>query len=290
MIFLERLMLTRRQNDRVFTMCSLIEAEETRRVIIDGRQAQALFGAEIPATHRHKVRLPFERVYIELTEGIDYFQEVESTSYNGVPLTPDERNPARLSLRAIYVEPLSRPGLSGLPTARHYVTMLSTQYDSDGVVRETSFDYDATTGQAFHERTDAGFVRDLAGLLFGLCAYMMVKSVRIVRYQPETRAERRRLAANRRIPQPWHVVRVEPRIQDGSPIPEEIEIREHGYRYDVIGHLRFGKHKRADGTYSHTIEWVRPHQRGLRHELYIPKTSHFRRRGKIAPEMGEYWR
>ena len=274
MRFLEQLMFQRRQNDRSFALCAAIEAEETRRIIIDGRQAEALFGADIPDTHRGKVRLPFDRMYIEFTEGIEYEDNLDD----------------RHSLRAIYVEPLSRAGFTGLPTARHFVTIISVLHDSDGVVVITAFDYDAQTGGTWHTGGDERLLQDFGGLVFGLSVYMMSKSVRIVRHQPETRAERRRLAANRRIPQPWHVVRVEPRIQDGTPIPEEIEIRDHGYRYDVIGHLRFGRHKRADGTYSHTIEWVRPHQRGLRHELYVPKTSHFRRRGKIAPEMSEYWR
>jgi hypothetical protein len=64
---------------------------------------------------------------------------------------------------------------------------------------------------------------------------------------------------------------------------------QHRYRYDVIGHLRFGKHKRGDGSYSHTIEWVAPHQRGLQHSMYIPKTHRVEGGKTIAPEMRRYW-
>lgn len=39
---------------------------------------------------------------------------------------------------------------------------------------------------------------------------------------------------------------------------------EHGHRYDVRGHFR----RLGTGQ----VTWVRPHQRGLKHELYIPKT------------------
>jgi hypothetical protein len=36
----------------------------------------------------------------------------------------------------------------------------------------------------------------------------------------------------------------------------------HGHRYDVAGHFR----RLPDGR----LIWVRPHQRGLAHELYVP--------------------
>lgn len=39
----------------------------------------------------------------------------------------------------------------------------------------------------------------------------------------------------------------------------------HGFRYDVRGHFRYYK---ATGL----VKWIRPHQRGLQNELYIPKT------------------
>ena len=40
---------------------------------------------------------------------------------------------------------------------------------------------------------------------------------------------------------------------------------QHGHRYDVRGHFR---HYRRSGK----TKWIPPHQRGLPHELYIPKT------------------
>ena len=50
-----------------------------------------------------------------------------------------------------------------------------------------------------------------------------------------------------------------------------------------MGFLRRGRHRLRDGTYRETIEWVRPHQRGLRHTRYVPKTSRFDA-GKIPDE------
>ena len=65
--------------------------------------------------------------------------------------------------------------------------------------------------------------------------------------------------------------------------------RQHSYRYDVMGHIRFGRHKLGDGTYRHTFEFVRPHQRGLKNSIYIPKTYNVRA-GKVShPMMKDYW-
>ena len=95
--------------------------------------------------------------------------------------------------------------------------------------------------------------------------------------------------ARKKIPNPWHVVRVRPSIQDSqSPLPDAAGPQQ-GYRYDVIGHLRFGRHKLADGTYRSTVEYVRPHQRGLRHERYIPKVSRFDGGYEPHPRMAEWW-
>ena len=117
---------------------------------------------------------------------------------------------------------------------------------------------------------------DLAGpvgeLFQWLLCYMMAKSIVIT--EESLPRQQRRLLARKGLPTPWHVVKVDPVIvQAGAPSGEPGA--GHGYRYDVMGHLRFGRHKRGDGTYSETVEWVRPHQRGLRHQRYIPKTASF---------------
>ena len=109
--------------------------------------------------------------------------------------------------------------------------------------------------------------------------YTVAKGIEIVE-EPLPRSERRRMArAGRKgeLPEPWQIVRVEPTVvrkyesrQAGSP-----EKATHGYRYDVRGHLRKGKHKLRDGSYKYTVEWVPAHQRGLKHELYIPKIHQY---------------
>jgi len=109
--------------------------------------------------------------------------------------------------------------------------------------------------------------------------YTVAKGIEIVE-EPLPRSERRRMARSAKkgeLPEPWQIVRVEPTVvrryegrQAGSP--DKVT---HGYRYDVRGHLRKGKHKLRDGSYKYNVEWVPAHQRGLKHELYIPKIHQY---------------
>jgi hypothetical protein len=116
----------------------------------------------------------------------------------------------------------------------------------------------------------------------------MAKSVEIVAL-PTTRQIRRALEREGRVPNPWHVVRVQPKMIRGkSETVGESGIK-HSYRYDVIGHLRFNRHKVKDG-YRETIEWVSDHQRGLENELYIPKTYKVEKDKNIATDaMKKYF-
>ncbi len=119
----------------------------------------------------------------------------------------------------------------------------------------------------------------LAGssLLQWVLAYMMAKSIVIEQAGPPVSRQQRRLMARGGMPpsRPWHVVKVDPRYR--RSYDSEDAGRSHSYRYDVIGHLRLGRHRAGvlpDGTrqYVETIEWIPPHQRGLANNLYVPKT------------------
>lgn len=121
-------------------------------------------------------------------------------------------------------------------------------------------------------------------------AYMMAKSI-VIHEEWGPRHERRRVQRENKIPQPWHVVKVDPKIIVGGHMADYDEGKgtQHRYRYDVIGHLRFGHHPRKDGTFNDTIEWVPPHQRGLANTIYIPKTALFDKGRTIAQPMQEYF-
>jgi hypothetical protein len=122
-------------------------------------------------------------------------------------------------------------------------------------------------------------VQDYASLLSWLFAYTMAKGLKIAPVEL-SRAERRRnqkMAEKGQEPILWHTLQVEQRTSMWSSNEEDDELvsgtgRQHTYRYDVMGHLRMGRHKLGDGTYRNTIEWVTPHQRGLKNLNYVPRT------------------
>ena len=115
-------------------------------------------------------------------------------------------------------------------------------------------------------------IRLYGGFVSWVTTYMTAKGITI---EPArlTRAQRKQ-SQRAGDALPWYQAVVDPRVirrggETGSgPI--------HGHRYDVRAHLRFGRHKRKDGTYSHTVEVIQAHQRGLANEKYVPRVSKFK--------------
>jgi hypothetical protein len=129
-----------------------------------------------------------------------------------------------------------------------------------------------------------------SNLLWWIFAYTMAKSVEIVQVPVSRQVVRAAMRKEGKLPEPWHVVQVRPHTIKGRPeVVGETDGVKHSYRYDVIGHLRFNRHKTKDG-YKDTIEWIADHQRGLENELYIPKTYKVEKDKHIAvKEMQEYF-
>lgn len=73
----------------------------------------------------------------------------------------------------------------------------------------------------------------------------------------------RRVSKGKSRLEPYYVCRIRGVQYDSAGNPTG-EGAKHGIRYDVRGHFR----RMADGK----TTWVRPHQRGLANELYVPKT------------------
>ena len=93
------------------------------------------------------------------------------------------------------------------------------------------------------------------------------------------------------IRKPCHVVQVEPRFRtSGSDDAMEGQQRfVHNIRYDVMGHLRCNRKKNEDGSFSNSFIWVRPHQRGLANDIYVPKTASFKAGKETHPVMNSYF-
>ena len=124
-------------------------------------------------------------------------------------------------------------------------------------------------------------------LFMWMLAYMMSKSI-VIETEWISRQVRRYNERHNYIPKPWHIVKLDPKIVHAFGNRKEEGIYRHQYRYDVVGHLRF-QHQRIKDGHKTIIEWIRPHQRGLANQLYIPKTYLVTHGKTLHPQMQEYF-
>lgn len=104
--------------------------------------------------------------------------------------------------------------------------------------------------------------RTLRNLAVACIAYINCINLELERHDPPEAVQRRRQRENKPALDAWYTVEVRAeyrRAWDGDGTGAGSH---HGYRYDVRGHFR----RMTDGR----MIWVRPHQRGLAHELYVP--------------------
>ena len=102
--------------------------------------------------------------------------------------------------------------------------------------------------------------RTLRNLAMACVAYINCVNLELTRHETPEKVNRKRAAKGKRVLDPYYTIDVRPEYrregEDGG------HGSQHGHRYDVRGHFR----RLQDGR----LTWVRPHQRGLSHDLYIP--------------------
>ena len=251
------------QADQRAAVTDLVLDHNTKRVVISHVQLQNLLDAsyEVPGEIITRLRWPFDdAMFIEPDRPLQ--------------LTP-ENNPEML-LQALMLWP---------GTEFRHLGYIFTQGDSIYI-----HTYLVDAGRAHAELlSHTGSVDSPStGMATArLLSYMTAKGIEIVeKHQPRAQ---RRLLTKKKVPNPWHMIRVSPTIRrnaDGEDIIPGAG-GEHGYRYDVAGHLRYGRHRLADGSYRITVEWVRAHQRGLQHELYIPAVRNYKGTGDVDAALRE---
>jgi len=297
----------------------------TKRLVLDSRQA-AVFAesGNVPAFVQDKLKLPFGQFYVELTEPVELAASHSGcTDYivsfyiapNGSMLGRD------LYILVFFFKSVYDDGREDfgdheftydVESGECWVTKnactMRWAENRDGILMQD----DASTLPERLGPTEpfvAGsffpdlpirlvgwwerYVMEMGAFFSWFLSYTMAKSVRIVRLDPAKtgpakKGKKRR--AKGRIPTPWHAVTVDPSFSESTGPGGSDSGREHAYRYDVIGHLRFGRHKCKDGSYTSSIEWVRPHQRGLKHSTYIPKTYRLKAGRVPSGKMREYFK
>lgn len=284
-----------------------LEDSFTKRILFSARQAGLFVGiGSTPPEIQRRLRLPFEQFYLELDD--DLFMRVEG-----------ERVSDNVALRAMLLSQNDAVTLGNHPGHTLVdVAFFYRDYDIDGWMVDAEWLLCLTCGVGYIPaavvRTEphtglvlpddvpdnylVGAPQDAqdgplynvtqgTALLSYLLAYLTAKAITI-QAEPIPRQQRRWLERRGITPRPWHIIALEPRINTQPP-PEEEPTTHHAFRYDVIGHLRFNRHRLADGSYRHTVEWVPAHQRGLDHVEYIPKTYRAEHGKPIHPVMREYY-
>ena len=239
-------MLSITQPDHQGAVADLVLDPDTKRIIISHIQLEKLLTADhdVPSEILADLRWPFDdAIFIETDHPLT--------------LLPDDS--PDLLLQAIMLWPGQEQRHLGYVFTRRDQLYVHT-YLTDP--RSAHAELLSSTGSDPAPDTGMAIAR--------LLSYMTAKGIEIVE-QSLPRAQRR-LLERKKLTNPWHIIRVSPTIRrdNDDHQPEPGQGSAHGHRYDVGGHLRFGRHRLTDGSYRITKEWVRAHQRGLRHELYIP--------------------
>jgi hypothetical protein len=293
----------------------LITSVNTKRVIFDARQATIFDKSQPIPVEGIKIQPPFDQLYIEFTEPVEiqaqepgYFDKLVAILYmhdtSSIPVRTEkgtEYIPASMAIFILFNEEKNqwtdRAFRFSLERKMAFPAVMNVRGTADP--SEIPADWSDvswfTTGLNIPEMPNRHIgwweqgIQSFSQLLCWMFSYMMAKSVKIEQI-PLTRQLRRQLERQKGyVPQPWHRVWVEPKVFEKRISDLPGEGGEHGYRYDVISTLRFNKHKLKDGSYRHTIEFVPAHQRGLKHNLYIPKTYEVSGNRKILPETNEYF-
>lgn len=247
----------------------------TKRILFDSQQA-SLFGQisnETP-NFSSKIQMPFETFYLEFTHPVCLpFQQPGYKDY----------------LRGILVKKMEVDD-------EYLMTFFLTSFNevdtsSDEFVdRSWYFKFNSKEmirKQESYDQWWLDYVSNGLNFFYWILLYMMCKSVKI-QEEKLTRQMKRNFERKSIIPKPWHKVILEPKYYKSNRNKLDQSSYKQTFRYDVIGHLRFNRHKTKNG-WREVVEWIPAHQRGLDNELYIPKTYQVNKGKEVSGKMNKYF-
>ena len=311
-----------KNNDRFASiMLEYLEREGLQRITFDSEQAVKFVNIdnEPNSEIQSMIKLPFDNFYLEFTEQIELGlnsslsnqEEINNICRSFVLLSTGTItlakyknqliNPIHQVVMYFTTPEWNRPNETGFVDTRAFLLDINTGYPAttinsirDGSPEDAHLfdDYDDNDYVLLDDAIDwqgnwSQNMKTYSSLIHWILLYMMAKGIGLEKEYLSRQHKRQMERMN--IPNPWHKLKVDPQFSDENQQSTNNPQYKHKIRYDVTGYLRFGKHKLKDGTYKRTIEWVRPHQRGLKNKLYVPKTSHVVANKQIDPRMNEYF-
>lgn len=319
MRFFDRLMRARmetQQAARIFsTLKTSLRKEETKRILLDGQQAGTFWdlGEGPPDNIQVNLMMPFRDFYLEFDSPVAIYHGDYEWS-NRVPryvrallvrtMPPSEELAKRFSFPISVVMFTTFRGTEDIEMLSfvldlnwgHCWASIDALY-THAEMAEMPEDIDPKGIIPLHEdtigehRTFRAWAMIRCGTMLSWCmAYMMAKSV-LIEKERLPRQQRRRME-RKGIPNPWHVVTLDPKVMPERPeqgSDERDKGSSHGYCYDVIGHIRMGKYRLKDGSYTTKTVWVKPHKRGVRNERYIPSVKRMKGGRTVDADLMENW-
>ncbi len=319
--------LTLEHNHGYEVILSILENVKTKRLIFDARQAIVFDKSGPISLPGDKIKSPFDQFYLELTELIEVDGQEPGFRDKLVAIIYLDQNgdvPVETEIGLQHINASACVFIFFNEDTNQWVDRtfrlcLETKTAVCAVLNATQIYHQPKTNYGDNRHRDPSdlpadwdkskyfipnmkissmpnrhigwwenAIQEHVELVLWIFAYTMAKSVKI----EEIKLSRQMRRFNDRkgyIPRPWHRVFVEPKLVDKKISLEKGERQEVGFRFDVIQHLRFNKHKLLDGSYRYTIELVPSHQRGLKHEIYIPKTYVIEKGKKFLKENEQYF-
>lgn len=234
----------------------------SQTILFSTEQLKALQHQELADPDEYK--LPFPAVLLQLTEPLP-------VTLNGMPekivgfilttttMTEGDIEGTKALFKRVGGSPVPPKGIHPGNIYHTVVTLFS-----DEEVELISWSKDRKEEIDQHYKPDVqAFYIGIKKLIINCVAYINSENVRLEKEgEVPEKVNRKRLKKDKAPIEPYYICRIR---KDGyTEGPHAHTGIEHGHRYDVRGHYR---HLR-DGR---TI-WIKQHQRGLKHDIYIPKT------------------
>lgn len=127
--------------------------------------------------------------------------------------------------------------------------------------------------------TDWGTRQRMLTWLIHIVNFLSSPSVKLAPAQVDAALQKARIRRGKEPLPGWYEITYRKVCHDYTPGPTTSKALEHGFRYDVRGHFKRFEHGRMTGR----VIWCPPHQRGLKHDLYKPKTYRVGARIDEAP-------
>lgn len=234
-----------------------------KTILFSSDQIDVFYRLKKTYTNGLDYRLPFPDTFIQLSKPYSVrFDGIGEISLVGMLLTQEKIDKQTYDCA---METYGREGMVKIDFGRDSMVLLNTIYviakDGDIFTFGAGSWHSDTFNQEFSGDKIDGY-GTFVDLAISCVGYINCENIYLERQGevPES-VNRKREAKGKSRLEPYYVCRIRGLQYDSVATGEGSK---HGIRYDVRGHFRRISDER-------TI-WVRPHQRGLQNELYIPKT------------------